>query len=69
MQPPYPGCPPYPGSSNQHGEVEKIADLEVTHWFVEAVRSRYHFVTAGDPNSPINPPNIASSGSSPAFTV
>ena len=52
MHPPYPGCPPYPGASNQHGEIEKLADLEVTHWFVEAVRSRYHFVTAGDPNSP-----------------
>ena len=51
-EPRYPGCEPYPGSINHHGEVEKIGDVEVTHWFVEAARSRYHFVTAGDPAHP-----------------
>ncbi len=53
MRPPYPGCQPYPGSTNQHGEVEKLGPVEVTHWFVEVVRSRYHLVTAGDPQHPV----------------
>ncbi len=48
----YPSCEPYPGSTNHHGEVEKLGDVEVTHGFVEVVRSRYHFVTAGDPAAP-----------------
>ena len=48
----YAACTPYPGSTNHHGEVEKLGDLEVTHCFVEVARSRYHFVTAGDPNAP-----------------
>jgi pimeloyl-ACP methyl ester carboxylesterase len=48
----YSGCTPYPGSTNRHGEVEKIGDVEATHWFVEVVRARYHVVTAGDPRNP-----------------
>ncbi len=52
MRPPYPECTPFPGSTNRHGEVEKLEDVEVTHWFVAAKRSRYHFVTAGDPEAP-----------------
>jgi pimeloyl-ACP methyl ester carboxylesterase len=48
----YPGCRPYPGSTNHHGEIEMLGDVEATHWFVEVVRSRYHFVTAGDPGNP-----------------
>jgi pimeloyl-ACP methyl ester carboxylesterase len=49
----YPGCVPYPGSTNHHGEIEKIGAVEVSHWFVSAVRSRYHLVTAGDPEAPV----------------
>jgi pimeloyl-ACP methyl ester carboxylesterase len=52
MKPPYPGCEPFPGSLNRHGDVEKIDGVEVTHWFVEVLRARYHVVTAGDPAKP-----------------
>lgn len=48
----HPGCTPYPGSVNRHGEVEKLGDIEVSHWFVKVVRARYHVVTAGDPARP-----------------
>ncbi len=50
--PDYPGCEPYPGASNHHGEIEKVGDVEATHWFLEVARSRYHVVTAGDPAAP-----------------
>ena len=53
MRPPFPGCEPYPGSTHRHGEIEKLPGVEVSHWFVEVVRSRYHFVTAGDPAAPV----------------
>jgi pimeloyl-ACP methyl ester carboxylesterase len=49
---PLAGCAPFPGSVNQHGEAEKLGSVEVTHWFVEALRCRMHLVTAGDPAKP-----------------
>jgi pimeloyl-ACP methyl ester carboxylesterase len=48
----YSGCTPYPGSSNHHGEVEMLGDVELSHWFVDVIGSRYHFVTAGQPSNP-----------------
>ncbi len=33
------------------GEFEPVGDVEVTHRFVEAARSTYHLVTAGDPGA------------------
>ncbi len=45
--------PPYPGSKNHHGEVELIDDVPFTHWFVEVLRSRYHFVSAGEPDQAV----------------
>ena len=45
-------CEPYPGSTNRPGDVEKLGAVEVTHHFVEVARSRYHFVTGGDPGAP-----------------
>lgn len=48
---PWPGCEPYPGSVNQPGETERLGDVTVTHHFVKVLRSRYHFVTAGDPSN------------------
>jgi pimeloyl-ACP methyl ester carboxylesterase len=46
-------CEPYPGSVNYHGETELIEGVEFTHWFTSVLRSRYHFVTAGDPEKPV----------------
>lgn len=53
MSSPYPACTPYPGSPNRPGDVEKVAGTDVMHHFVEVLRARMHFVTAGDPGAPV----------------
>jgi pimeloyl-ACP methyl ester carboxylesterase len=52
MPSPSTSCTPYPGSPNHPGEVEKLGPVEVTHHFVEVLRARMHFVTAGNEQAP-----------------
>ena len=41
-------------SSNQHGEIEMLGDVEAIHWFVAAEGITWHFVTTGNPeNEPV----------------
>ncbi|MEL6349968.1 MAG: alpha/beta hydrolase [Myxococcota bacterium] len=43
-----------PGVESAHGEIEKLGDVEATHWYTEADGIVWHFVTTGDPsNEPV----------------
>lgn len=45
-------CAPYPGAVNDHGEIETLKGVAFTHWHSSVLRSRYHYVSAGDPANP-----------------
>ena len=44
---------PYPGSKNKPGDVEDLDGTTVTHYFVDVVGMRYHFVEAGERDKPV----------------
>ncbi|MEM9403832.1 MAG: alpha/beta hydrolase [Pseudomonadota bacterium] len=49
----YPDTPPPPNTASKHGEIEILEDgTPATHWYAEAAGITWHFVTAGDPESP-----------------
>jgi pimeloyl-ACP methyl ester carboxylesterase len=44
----HPPAVPPPCARNRHGEQETLGEVVGTHWFVDAARITWHFVTAGD---------------------
>lgn len=50
----YAGAKPPAGTVNRHGELEYIGNgIFGVHWFVQATKPVWHFVTAGDPKNEV----------------